>query len=91
MMKSVSGFRVGEVHFQVWPQDHEPRHVHAFVGSGEVIIDLLADGTVDLADRPDAVRGNIKRSEIRKVLQAADRHFHALAAKWDEMHDGQDR
>lgn len=87
----MSGFRVGEVQFQVWPQDHEPRHVHAFIGSGEVIVDLRADGSVDLADREDAIRGSVKRSEIRKVLQAADKHFHELATKWEEMHHGTDR
>ena len=87
----MSGLQVGEVHFQVWPQDHEPRHVHAFIGSGEVIVDLRADGTVDLANRKDAIRGSVKRSEIHKVLQAADKHFHELAAKWEEMHHGTDR
>lgn len=36
--------RVGEVRFRIYPQHHVPRHVHGFIGRGEVIVDLRADG-----------------------------------------------
>jgi hypothetical protein len=86
----VSSLDDGGVKFMAYPQDHEPRHVHGFVGGiggPEVIVDLKADGTVDLADRDDAVQG-ANRSEVRKVLAAADRRFVDLVALWDAMHVG---
>ena len=52
-----------------------------------MIVDLKADGTVGLADRDDAVQG-ANRSEVRKVLAAADRRFVDLVAVWDAMHVG---
>lgn len=82
----MSGLRVGEVRFRVYPQDHHPRHVHGFIGSGEAIIDLKADGTVDLAKRDDNNCG-LTRSEIRKVLDAAVQAFNALADLWERIHD----
>jgi hypothetical protein len=81
----VSGFIEREVRFIAYPQDHEPRHVHGFIGSGEVIVDLRLDGSVALARRDDAVRG-VTRSEVRKVLEAAERRYHQLVAHWEKMH-----
>jgi len=86
----VSGLDTGGVVFLVYPQDHEPRHVHGFVGSPtgpEVIVALLPDGTVDLADRKDAVNG-ANRTEIKKVLRSAQLHFDRLVQLWDRMHNG---
>jgi hypothetical protein len=83
----VTTVRVGEVRFRVYPQDHLPRHVHGFIGSGEVIVDLRADGSVNLADRRFAVR-HVTRTEVRKVLVAAASAFEQLAAAWEAMHRG---
>ncbi len=80
----------GGVKFMAYPQDHEPRHVHGFIGGiggPEVIVELKAEGIVDLAVRVDAVQG-ANRGEVRKVLAAADRRFADLVALWDAMHDG---
>lgn len=79
--------RVGEVRFRVYPQDHRPRHVHGFIGRGEVIVDLRADGTVALANRADAVC-DVTRAEVGKVLNAAASAFDRLAAEWEAMHGG---
>ena len=78
----------GGIKFMAFPQDHEPCHVHGFVGGiggPEVIVELKADGVVDLADRVDAVQG-ANRSEVRKVLAAAARRFADLVLLWDAMH-----
>ena len=83
----MGGIRAGEVRFRVYPQDHEPRHVHGLIGSGEVIVDLRSDGTVDLARRKDRVR-NATESEVRKVLNAAADCFHELILEWEKMHAG---
>ena len=81
----MSGHRVKEVRFRVYPQDHEPRHVHGFIGNGEVIVDLRADGTVALANRKYAVV-KANASEVRKVLAAAEAAFEELADSWKDMH-----
>lgn len=76
--------RVGEVRFRVYPQDHPPRHIHAFIGDGEVIIDLRVDGTVAVASRRNAVR-NATRTEVRRVLAVAIGVFDLLVSMWEEM------
>ncbi len=83
----VTTVRAGGVRFKIYPQDHEPRHVHGLYGGIEVIVDLLADGTVRLARRKDAVQpGNAKRSDVRKILNAAAEYFDAIVVAWREMH-----
>jgi hypothetical protein len=85
----VSSLDDGGVKFVAFPQDHEPRHVHGFIGGiggPEVIVDLNADGAVCLANRVDAVQG-ATRSEVRKALTAAARRFDDLVALWDAMHN----
>ena len=73
--------------FRVYPQDHEPRHVHGFTGDTEIIVDLGRDGTILLADRADCIRpSNAKRSDVRKILQAAAEYFEELVALWEKMH-----
>lgn len=82
---------MGAVRFKVYPEDHRPRHVHAFVGAGEVIVDLRADGTVALSVRGSgAIRGRVSREDVRNVLQAAAHAFDRLTTAWENMHDGED-
>ena len=79
--------RFGSVLFAAYPQDHIPRHVQGFIAHTEVIVDLRHDGTVAIANRRDAVRpGNAKRSDIRRILNAAADHFEELVALWERMH-----
>jgi len=84
---TVTIVRVGEVRFRVYPQDHLPRHVHGFIGSGEVIVDLRADGSVALANWRNAV-SHVTRVEVKKVLAAAGGAFDQLTEAWEAMHDG---
>jgi Domain of unknown function (DUF4160) len=75
------------IQFVVYSNDHPPRHVHGFLSEAEVIVDLLPDGNVMLADRKDAIRPrNAKRSDIRKVLFRAALHFEELVVLWEEIH-----
>lgn len=79
--------KFGEVTFRACPQDHEPRHVHGSVGKTRVIVNLLKNGTVDLAERGDSVRpGNAKKSDVKKVLKSAAENFTELVKLWDKMH-----
>lgn len=65
--------------------DHDPRHFHAFVGGGEVVIELTSHRRVVLSDRDDAVRG-ATASEVRKVISRATQHFDELAELWERAH-----
>ena len=83
----MSSLRCGSVLFRIYPQDHEPRHVHGFIGDTEIIVDLGRDGTIRLADRNDCIRpGNAKRSDVRNILDAAAECFEELVALWEKMH-----
>jgi len=83
----VASLRVGGVLFVAYPQDYTPRHVHGFTGEVEVIVDLRANRTVALVDRPDAIRpGNAKRSSVRRILNEAAAHSDELVALWEKMH-----
>ncbi|MGA2903504.1 MAG: DUF4160 domain-containing protein [Candidatus Korobacteraceae bacterium] len=84
----MASVRLSGVLFVAYPQDHVPRHVHGFVEEAEVIVDLGADRTVALADRPDAIRpANAKRSSVRRVLRSAAQHFDQLVQLWENMHE----
>jgi len=62
-------------------------HVHAEYAEAEVVIELKADGTVALADRSDQIQPkDAKRSDIKRVLSAAQDHFDELVFVWEKMH-----
>jgi hypothetical protein len=87
ILSGVSTVRVGGIVFQVFPYDHEPRHVHGLYAGTEVVIDLLDDRAVALADRIDAISpADAKRSDVKKLLNAARDHFDELVAAWEKMH-----
>lgn len=84
----MSSLQIEGARFVAYPQDHEPRHLHCFLGEAEVIVDLREDGPVALADRPDAIRpANAKRSDVRKALVLASENFDQLVALWESMHE----
>lgn len=65
--------------------DHDPRHFHAFVGDGEVVVELTSERQVILADRNDAVRC-ATASDVRKALRLAAEHFDDLVKLWENAH-----
>ena len=75
------------VRFASFAADHLPRHVHGFLAEISVIVDLLPDGKVAKSARRDAVRpGNAKRSDMRRILDAAAAHAVELNELWEAMH-----
>lgn len=79
--------KFGGVRFVVYSNDHSPLHIHGFHGETEAIVDLRPDRTVALANRSDAVRpANAKRSDVKKILNAAAKCFDDLAALWETIH-----
>jgi len=81
--------RFGGVRFVVYPNDHYPPHVHGFSDGGVVIVALLEDGNVALADRKDAA-WNAKSSTVQKVLHRADAHYAELVELWEKYHGSSD-
>jgi hypothetical protein len=83
----VVSLRFGAIRFVVYSNDHPPRHAHGFTGETEVIVDLLAERTVALAAREDAIRpANAKWSDVRRILRAAAEHFDELVQLWEDIH-----
>jgi hypothetical protein len=88
----VASLKFGAVRFVIYSNDHPPRHVHGFSGETEAVIDLREDGTIALAKRRDTIRpANAKRSDVKKILRAAEKHFEELAALWENIHGSDDR
>jgi hypothetical protein len=75
------------VRFSVYPRDHLPPHVHGTTQDVVVVIALLANGEVDLANRWDAVLpSNAKRSVVAKILRVAAKNVDELKALWEKTH-----
>ena len=51
-----------------------------------LVVELLADGTVQKARRKDAILpADAKRTDIRKVLETAAEYYDELVAAWEQM------
>ena len=58
-------------------------HVHAFIGSGEMVVELLTNGDARLSLAHGApIRGTITSREERTVLRAAKDYHEALMLLW---------
>jgi hypothetical protein len=83
----MSSIRFEGVWFESFPNDHTPRHVHGSYAEVVVVVDLLPDGGVQVADRVNAIKPrNASRSDIRHVLAVANKHFEELVALWEKHH-----
>ena len=75
------------VRFSVYPKDHPPPHVHGTMADVVVVIALLANGEVDLADRWDKVLpSNAPRNVVAKILRVAGQNVDELIALWEKTH-----
>jgi hypothetical protein len=84
----MSSLRFDGVLFSAYPNDHLPRHVHAYYGSISAIVEIRPDRSVVLADRKDATSPrNAKRSSVKKMLDVAAENFDELWALWEAMHE----
>ena len=85
----MGSLRFDGVRFFAYPQDHEPRHLHAFYAETEAIVELRAvpiRGPA-IANRINAVRpSRAKRSDVKHILRVAAAHFAELIRLWEEAH-----
>ena len=59
-------------------------HIHADIGRGEVIVELVAGG-VRLSNAHFApLRGRVTKNEVRLVLRTAREHYDDLIELWEE-------
>jgi hypothetical protein len=71
----------------VYPEDHDPPHVHSRYQGFVVILELGEDGRVRIAERWDAIQpADAKRNHVRHVLNVATAHFDDLMELWEEAH-----
>jgi len=83
----LSSLQFAGVRFSLYPDDHLPLHVHASYAGVRAILELHADGSVTLARRYRSVQPmNASRSDVRKILRTANRHFASIIAAWETMH-----
>jgi hypothetical protein len=83
----MGSIRLEGIRFVVYTMDHEPKHVHGFYAEVEVILDLLPDGDVALANRKDPVRpADASRSDVRHALTVAAGRFDELVQLWEKHH-----
>jgi hypothetical protein len=83
----VGSFQFDGVTFRVYPEDHDPPHVHGRYQGVVAILELDKNGRVRLADRDDAIRpGDAKRNQVRHALNVANAHYADLMELWEEAH-----
>ena len=85
----MGSLRLGQVLFCAISGDHpgqRPPHLHAYVGSIQVIISLLPDGSIGFSPHhPNPIRGKAaKRNQVRAVLEIAEEHYDQLQKLWEE-------
>jgi hypothetical protein len=82
----VGSKRVGQVRFRAISGDHSGAaipHLHADIGSGEVVVELLPKGDVRLSRAHGApIRGTVTARELRVVLETAREAFDDLVTLW---------
>ncbi|MHB1770040.1 MAG: DUF4160 domain-containing protein [Minisyncoccota bacterium] len=78
--------RFGQVRFRAISGDHvgaPAPHLHADIGGGEVVIELLPGGAVRLsAAHSDPIRGKVTARELRIVLETARDAHSGLMNLW---------
>jgi hypothetical protein len=74
--------RIGGLRFVIWPNDHDPAHVHVFSAEGEAKIALGAPN-----GHPRLIENRrMKRSDLSKALKGVSEHRLLLMEKWSKFH-----
>ena len=76
----VTVLRAEGVRVVIFSNDHQPAHVHVFIGGGEAKIDLMP-GSITLV----WAKG-MSRAEIRTAVRIVGEHQVSLIQRWSEIH-----
>jgi hypothetical protein len=83
----MGSLRFEGVRFSVYSEDHLPPHTHGFYAEVEVVVDLLAEGSVALSKRRNPITpANSSRADVSYVLELAATHHEELMQLWKETH-----
>ncbi|MBE9078146.1 DUF4160 domain-containing protein [Romeria aff. gracilis LEGE 07310] len=70
------GFR-----FIVWPNDHEPAHVHVKKNAGELVLNVSGSEPV-----PIEIRGQMPNKTVNQILDIAEENLATLKQGWEKYH-----
>ena len=73
----ISGFR-----FIIWPNDHEPAHIHVFKGDAEAKVRI---GNSKQAPKIVAIYGMTRR-EAKFIWRSVAEHQEELLTAWEKVH-----
>lgn len=65
----------------VFPNDHDPVHVHVYKNELSIKINVITLEVIDLEG------GRPKPKEVKKALRLAEKHRRKIEEKWAELHD----
>jgi hypothetical protein len=68
----------GGIRFVIWPNDHEPPHVHAFSADGQANIRISPLELWSVDNMPPKI--------VKKVLAIATTRQQAFLAEWEKIH-----
>jgi hypothetical protein len=75
--------RIEGYKFAIYPNDHEPKHVHVRKAEYQAVINL---------EPGIEVRNNygFRNKEIRRILQYINENYEYLLEKWYQIHQDED-
>lgn len=77
--------RFGQILFAAISGDHvgaKLPHLHAYVGSGEAVIELDGAAVRLSTAHGDPIRGYLKKNELRLIIREAIDNYEALLVLW---------
>lgn len=67
----------------IYPNDHEPAHVHLRTSNGTIVVNLLGEGDQpELRELYDGVSKRVVRQALELVAQRQEQYL----MRWREMH-----
>lgn len=74
--------RIGGLRFVIWPNDHDPPHVHVFSADAEAKIALGAPG-----ERPRLIESRrMAPADLAAALKGVFENQAMLLQRWNEIH-----
>ena len=78
----MSSIRYGAFRLHVFPNDHDPAHVHVFAQKGVIRFALEFDGSARYLD----VEGPVSNRDIRRAKEAVEKNHATLLGFWKQYH-----
>jgi Domain of unknown function (DUF4160) len=70
---------VAGVRIVIWPNDHEPGHIHCFYSGQECRLEILTGAVID---------GDLERAKLNAVSSWLDANRAHVAYAWNEIMSG---